>query len=182
MSKGNVIQPAKGKKLYPETKNRETLSGSIFRTCRGLFFVHFSAVVTLGLSQNPRYRRTLEEIFCYFSALFSEMKRKKKIRENPEKKTCVSPIFHAWETNGNRINTGVLAEEQQKKKRRKPGRKRTLYNNQITLENTIFSLSISRFIQKKKRRKSEKWDDGKGKEKGAKMRSGLADGGRPEGK
>ena len=42
--------------------------------------------------------------------------------------------------------------------------------------------SFQIYIEKRKRRRKEKMDAGEGKEEEAKMRSGVADGGRPEGK
>ena len=42
--------------------------------------------------------------------------------------------------------------------------------------------SFQIYIEKRKRRKKEKRDAGKGKEEGWRRRSGVADGGRPEGK
>jgi hypothetical protein len=68
----------------------------------------------------------------------------------------LSSILRARETNGNRVNTGILAEEQQKKKRRKPTRQRRKGNLEQQLDYTrkhhFFSLHLSIYSEKKKKK------------------------------
>ena len=144
------------------------------RPCTGLVFLQacqwsfFVAVITLGLRQNPVLSATRKISFSVI-LLLSLRKREKKSRENPEKETvCMNPCC-VWKTFENSVNTGDKAERQPRKNRL--GRRGKTTCN-FDWKQDCFSHS-GLILEKKKKRKKRKWERRKGKEKEAKMRSGL---------
>ena len=116
-----------------------------------------------------------------FRLSFSEGKRERNPRKSRKRKRVHRLTAAIGKTLKYRINTGFKPKNNRKKKREwtdARDRKDDLKTRLKTKRLSLFQI----YIEKRKRRRKEKRDAGEGKEKGTKMRSGVADGGRPEGK
>ena len=151
----------------------------LFEPVRGsLFLYFFFTVITLGLRQ---FHSALATRKISFRFLLGCHFRKKKKRKNPEKETGSSADCCHWETKGNRINTGVKPKNNREKVREWTDARDRKDDLKTRLKRKRLSL-LRIYMRKEKEEEKKKRCAGKGKEKGQKRRSGLADGGRPEGK
>ena len=149
---------------------------------RVLFFCTFFTVITLGLRQFHSASATRKISFRF---LFGYPFRKEKERKNPRKsrKETVAPADCChWENQRKPHKYRDLSRRTTERKRENG---RTQETEKMTWkldwkQNGFLYFGFK--LRKEKEEEKKKRDAGKGKEEGTKMRSGVADGGRPEGK